>query len=74
MGAGLAGVTTAWKLARDGHQVTVIDREPQVAAAASFANGGIVASSRPFPWPGPHMLPVLARALAALARRHLASV
>lgn len=66
MGAGLAGVTTAWKLARDGHQVTVIDREPQVAAAASFANGGIVASSRPFPWPGPHMLPVLARAMAGM--------
>lgn len=66
MGAGLAGVTTAWKLARDGHQVTVIDREPQVAAAASFANGGIVASSRPFPWPGPHMLPTIAKALAGM--------
>lgn len=66
MGAGLAGVTTAWMLARDGHQVTVIDREPQVAAAASFANGGIVASSRPFPWPGPHMLPVLAKAMAGM--------
>jgi D-amino-acid dehydrogenase len=64
LGAGLAGVTTAWFLARDGHEVLVIDREPAVAAAASFANGGIVAASRPFPWPGPHMLGPLLRALA----------
>jgi len=63
MGAGLAGVTTAWFLARDGHEVQVIDREPAVASAASFANGGIVCASRPFPWPGPHMLGTLRKAL-----------
>jgi len=50
MGAGLAGVTTAWYLARDGHEVVVIDREPEVAAAASFANTGIIAASRAYPW------------------------
>ncbi|MEW5863509.1 MAG: D-amino acid dehydrogenase [Pseudomonadota bacterium] len=63
LGAGLAGVTTAWFLARDGHEVLVIDREPAVAAAASFANGGIIAASRPFPWPGPHMAGQFLRAL-----------
>jgi len=50
MGAGLAGVTTAWALARDGHEVVVIDREPEVAAGASYANTGIVAASRAYPW------------------------
>ncbi|HEX2334223.1 MAG TPA: FAD-dependent oxidoreductase, partial [Burkholderiales bacterium] len=50
MGAGLAGVTTAWYLARDGHEVVVIDREPEVAAAASYANTGIIAASRAYPW------------------------
>lgn len=50
MGAGLAGVTTAWYLAKDGHEVVVIDREPEVAAAASYANTGIIAASRAFPW------------------------
>ena len=50
MGAGLAGVTTAWYLARDGHEVVVIDREPEVAAAASYANTGIIAVSRAYPW------------------------
>jgi D-amino-acid dehydrogenase len=63
MGAGLAGVTTAWLLARDGHEVVVIDREPQVAAAASFANAGIIAPSHAFPWPGPQMLPTVLKAL-----------
>lgn len=50
LGAGLAGVTTAWYLANDGHEVVVIDREPEVAAAASYANTGIIAASRAFPW------------------------
>ena len=53
LGAGLAGVTTAWELARDGHQVVVIDRAPEVASGASFANGGIIAASRPYAWGGP---------------------
>jgi D-amino-acid dehydrogenase len=52
MGAGLAGVTTAWYLAKDGHEVVVIDREPEVAAVASYANTGIIAASRAFPWSG----------------------
>jgi D-amino-acid dehydrogenase len=50
MGAGLAGVTTAWYLARAGHEVVVIDREREVASAASYANTGIIAASRAFPW------------------------
>ena len=50
MGAGLAGVTTAWYLAKEGHEVVVLDREPEVAAAASYANTGIIAASRAFPW------------------------
>jgi len=32
LGAGVAGVTTAYELARDGHEVTVIDRLPEAAA------------------------------------------
>jgi D-amino-acid dehydrogenase len=66
MGAGLAGVTTAWYLAKDGHEVVVVDREPQVAAAASFANGGIVAASRGYPWPAEGLLAAMASSLARL--------
>ena len=52
MGAGLAGVTTAWYLADEGHDVVVIDREPQVGAAATAGNTGIIAASRAYPWTG----------------------
>ena len=52
MGAGLAGVTTAWYLAGEGHDVVVIDREPQVGAAATAGNTGIIAASRAYPWTG----------------------
>ena len=62
LGAGLAGLTTAWYLADDGHEVTVVDRETAVATQSSHANGGIIAASRAFPWPGPQMKPVFLKA------------
>lgn len=62
LGAGLAGLTTAWYLAADGHEVVIVEREAAVAALASFANGGIIAASRAFPWPGPQMKPVFLKA------------
>lgn len=43
IGAGIVGVSTAIWLQRDGHRVTVIDREGP-AAGASFGNGGVLAS------------------------------
>ena len=43
IGAGIVGVTTAWELVADGHEVTVYERCGSVAAEGSFANAGIVA-------------------------------
>ena len=43
IGAGVIGVTTAYELAADGHEVTVFERRGSVAAETSFANAGIVA-------------------------------
>ena len=40
IGAGVVGVTTAYKLAKQGHDVSVFDREPGAAMESSFANGG----------------------------------
>lgn len=43
IGAGLAGVTTAYELSAAGHEVEVLERRSSVAAEASFAQAGVVA-------------------------------
>jgi len=53
LGAGLAGVTSAWYLRQAGHEVTVIDRQPGPALETSFANGGQLSASHPEPWANP---------------------
>lgn len=56
VGAGLAGVTSAYFLARAGADVTVLDQEGDVAGGASYANGGMLTPSMADPWntPGIH--------------------
>lgn len=53
LGAGVIGVTVAWYLADDGHEVTVVDRQPGPALETSFANGGQIAASHAEPWANP---------------------
>ena len=36
LGAGVVGVTTAFQLLKDGHEVTVIDRAEEVASFSRF--------------------------------------
>jgi len=55
LGAGLLGVSSAWHLAEDGHEVTVIDREVGAALATSFANGGQISTSHAEPWANPRV-------------------
>lgn len=43
IGAGIVGVTTAYELTQDGHEVQVFDRCSSVAAETSFANAGVIA-------------------------------
>ncbi|MGZ9711836.1 D-amino acid dehydrogenase [Glaciimonas sp. GNP009] len=40
LGAGIIGVTSAYRLLEGGHQVTLVDAEAQPGAQTSFANGG----------------------------------
>ncbi|MCQ4310575.1 D-amino acid dehydrogenase [Pseudomonas stutzeri] len=40
IGAGVVGLTTAYALIRQGHQVELIEKRDQVALETSFANGG----------------------------------
>ena len=55
LGAGIIGVTTAYELAADGHEVTVIEQHDSVAEEASFANAGVVAPGYVTPWAAPGM-------------------
>jgi D-amino-acid dehydrogenase len=55
IGAGIIGVTTAWELARDGHEVTVFERRIAAAEEGSFANGGLIAPGYVGPWATPGM-------------------
>jgi len=63
IGAGIVGVTTAYELAADGHEVTVFERRGSVAAEGSFANAGIVAPAYVTPWAAPGMPAKLLRQL-----------
>lgn len=55
IGAGIVGVTTAYELAVQGHEVTVFERRSSVAAETSFANAGILAPGYVTPWAAPGM-------------------
>ncbi|MFZ4528786.1 MAG: D-amino acid dehydrogenase [Undibacterium curvum] len=63
LGAGIIGTCSAWYLARQGHEVTVIDRQPAVALETSFANGGQISVSHAEPWANPAAPGILLRSL-----------
>ncbi|MCJ7997361.1 D-amino acid dehydrogenase [Rhizobium cremeum] len=53
LGAGVVGVTSAYQLAKAGHEVVVIDRQPGPALETSFANAGEVSFGYCSPWAAP---------------------
>ncbi|MHB1372704.1 MAG: D-amino acid dehydrogenase [Thauera sp.] len=67
LGSGVIGTTTAWYLARNGVQVTVIDRQPGAALETSFANAGQVSPGYSTPWAAPG-IPL--KAIKWLFQRH----
>lgn len=53
LGSGVIGVTTAFYLARAGHEVTVLDRQAGPALDTSFANAGQISPGHSAPWAAP---------------------
>ena len=53
LGAGVIGVSSAYFLARAGHEVAVIDRQRGPGLETSYANVGHVAASHAMPWANP---------------------
>jgi D-amino-acid dehydrogenase len=63
LGAGLLGVTSAYYLAKEGHEVTVIDRRPEPARETSFANAGLVTPGHASSWASPRAPFILLKSL-----------
>lgn len=53
LGAGVVGVTSAYFLAKQGHEVTVIDRESGTAEETSYGNAGQLSFGYSSPWAAP---------------------
>ena len=53
IGSGIIGTTTAYYLAKSGHQVTVMDRQPGPGLETSYANAGQVSPGYSAPWAAP---------------------
>ena len=53
LGAGVVGVTSAYYLAKAGHEVWVIDRQPGPALETSHANAGEISPGYASPWAAP---------------------
>lgn len=56
IGAGVVGLSTAWYLAAQGMQVTVVDRHGQAGQETSFANGGQLSYSYVAPLADPSVI------------------
>ena len=50
LGAGIIGISTAWHLLQQGHDVTVVERQDGAALETSFANAGQISVSYCEPW------------------------
>src|SRR5215470_7582163 len=63
LGGGIIGTASAWFLCRDGHEVTLVDRQPGVALETSFANACQISTSHSEPWAGPAALLTILKSL-----------
>ena len=57
LGGGVVGLAAAYFLARDGHEVAVVERNHGVGLETSFANGGQLSYSYVAPLASPGVLP-----------------
>lgn len=63
LGGGVVGVTTAYQLQKDGHEVVVLERNAEVAAETSWGNAGMIAPGHSFVWSSPKAPMILLKSL-----------
>ncbi|HEY1940832.1 MAG TPA: D-amino acid dehydrogenase [Roseiarcus sp.] len=64
LGGGVVGVTTAYQLQKDGHDVVVVERNAEVCAETSWGNAGMIAPGHSFVWSSPKAPMTLLKSLA----------
>jgi D-amino-acid dehydrogenase len=63
LGGGVVGVTTAYFLAKAGHEVTIVEEKDGLGQEASAGNAGIIAPGHSFSWASPKAPAMLLRSL-----------
>jgi D-amino-acid dehydrogenase len=63
LGGGVVGVTTAYQLQKDGHEVALLERNSEVAAGTSWGNAGMIAPGHSFVWSSPKAPIILLKSL-----------
>lgn len=63
MGAGVVGVTTAYELVKDGHEVVVLEGREAAGLETSWGNAGMVAPGHAFAWSSPQAPLILLKSL-----------
>jgi D-amino-acid dehydrogenase len=53
LGGGVVGVCAAYYLAKEGHEVTLVERQAEAASETSFANAGLFAPGHATAWASP---------------------
>jgi D-amino-acid dehydrogenase len=63
LGGGVVGIASAYFLAEDGHEVTVLDRGAAAASEASAGNAGLYTPGDSFAWASPGALKVMVKSM-----------
>ena len=63
LGAGVVGTAAAYYLGRDGHDVTVVDRQAEAASETSWGNAGLVSPGDSTAWASPAALATFVKSL-----------
>ena len=63
LGGGVVGVTAAYELQKDGHHVTILDKNDIVGNETSWGNAGLIAPGHSFTWSSPSAPMTMLRSL-----------
>jgi len=63
LGGGIVGVTTAYYLGKEGHEVTLLEEKDGLGLEATAANAGVIAPGHAFAWASPRAPGQLVRSL-----------